>query len=225
MKIIVRLIFILLLAGAVAGVVLEQNAIGAARAEQQVLRSEAEEARRLTEQNKDIAKLREEHEELERLRLANSDLPKLRNQVRQLRRQAEELSKLKVENQGLQQQQQNVAQGVTNSLPPNFIRREALRNAGFGTPEATVQTYFWAMCQGNIERMHDCTMEGREGMNQDQEWERKHVADEMKGFAGFSIIGRQDLSPGMVELELQSSAGGVKMPLKLRLMADGWKID
>ena len=75
--------------------------------------------------------------------------------------------------------------------------------------------------------MYECTADGTDvyDASTESERERKRIGDEMKGFTGFSIIGRQDLSPGLVELTLQSSAGGIKMPMKLKLMPDGWKID
>src|SRR5882757_6860259 len=98
MKIIVRIMLGLILVGAVGIVVINQNAIAAARAEHQTLMGESEEARRLAEQNKDLARLRAEHGEWEKLHEDNRVLSKLRTEATQWRRRVQEMANLRVEN-------------------------------------------------------------------------------------------------------------------------------
>ena len=230
MKIILRWLAVLLMAGVVAVAGWKQNAIATARAEHSALMGESEEARRLAEQNKEIERLRGESEELKKLREENKDLPKLRNEVRQLRRQAEELTKLRGENERLRSQQVVAPEyhDCPPPVPPDFIARDALVDAGLGSPEATVQTYFWAMCQGNIRRSWDCLSAGDVLAPGGAEWERgqqREMANHMKNFKGFLIAGRQDISPDEVELTLQSKIGGTTIPMKFKRMDDGWKLE
>src|ERR1700677_799969 len=226
MKIIKRAVIGLLLAGGVAAVGWKQNAIAEARAEHQALMSESEEARRLTEENKGIGKLRGEHEELEKLRGETRDLPKLRNEARQLRRQAEELAKLRAENERLRGMQASGAPDKTPApLPPNFVARAAMVDAGLGSPEATAQTFFWAMSQGNTERLSECSVNGPRSSAPNPDKERADLVEQMKDFPGFGITERRDISPDEVELSLQTAAGGSAVPMKLKRVDGGWKVE
>lgn len=228
MKTMIGLLMALALAGVVAAVVLEQNAIGAARAEQKVLTSESEEARRLTAQNQGIEKLRAENEEVVKLREENKELLKLRNEVRRLRRDAEGLGQLRSENQGLEARLKSVSQpGQPVEIPADYIKRDALMDAGQATPEATVQTFFWAQCQGKIERAADCELSGRDYKDwtaEEREKEGKRMADGFRNFSGFRIAGKHEISPDEVELDLQSNPGGSTMPMKLKRTDAGWKL-
>ncbi len=215
--------------GGIGMAVLQHNAIARTRAEHQALVSDGEEARRLAEQNKDIARLRAESSEAEKLREQNKDLPSLRNEVRQLRRQAGDLAKLRTENGNLQARLQSGSQPNVTSMPPDFIGRAALFDAGQSTPEATVRTFFWAASQGNIQRAAACTLAGADNSralsDADREQEQKRMANEFKDFAGFRIAEKQEISPDEVELKLQSSAGGEAMPMKLKRTDAGWKME
>lgn len=98
--------------------------------------------------------------EITNLRTENHELPKLRNEVRQLRDQQQELERLKAENSRLRAlaQQANMEPPI---LPPflagqPILSKDSLTNAGFATPEATAQTYFWAIREVNLEAWMNC---------------------------------------------------------------------
>jgi hypothetical protein len=60
------------------------------------------------------------------------------------------------ENQLLLDQQKLATGQLGASLSPGAIPKAALVDSGLGSPEATVQTFFWAMCSGNLERLAQC---------------------------------------------------------------------
>ncbi len=217
---------LVLLAGGIVAVGFKQSAVARLRAEQQVLLSESQEARQLAAENEGIAKLREEYAEVVKLRDENKDLPRLRNEARQLRRQAEESGKLSAENERLRDTiSANQSRGKSGApaLPADFVTRAAMGDVGLSTPEAAVQTAFWAMSQGNLERVAQCFVDGGPNLN-NAERERTDMMEGMKSFPGFRIAEKKMISPDEVELGMQSSMGGPAAPIKLKLVGNEWKI-
>src|SRR5258706_5446877 len=94
-------------------------------------------------------------EELERLRGETRDLLKLRNQISQLRSQVPQLAQAQAQNERLRQALQSAPAPVENpaaATPPGFTSREALVESGLATPEATLQSFFRAMRDGDVPR-------------------------------------------------------------------------
>src|SRR5688500_5658323 len=94
-------------------------------------------------------------DEIVQLEQANRDLPKLRNAVRTLREEKRELDRLASENERLATAIKTTPRSNAPRLSEaeGFVLREKWSNAGFGTPEATVQTFFWAITQRNAKRL------------------------------------------------------------------------
>jgi hypothetical protein len=98
--------------------------------------------------------------EISNLQAQNHELPKLRNEVRELREQQQELETLRTENARLNSLAQRA--NIQPSAPPPFLAnlpvmsKESLTNAGFATPEATAQTYFWAVREANQKAWMNC---------------------------------------------------------------------
>jgi hypothetical protein len=180
---------------------------------------------RLTEQNKSVAQLREQATGADALKKENAELPKLRNEARQLRRKVEELDQLRSENQRLLAASKQT--GIANaSLPPDFIARASLADAGFGTPEATVQTIFWAATHGNIERVSQCELTPEPNVpDGEKEKLRESIKAELSQFPGFRVAEKKILNDDEVELKVQTTAGGVVQKLVLKRTESGeWKI-
>ena len=53
------------------------------------------------------------------------------------------------------------AQTPAPATPAGFVAREALADLGLESPEAAVQTFFRALRDGDVQRMHDCTGDAR----------------------------------------------------------------
>src|SRR5688572_13477447 len=76
---------------------------------------------------------------------ASAELPLLRNEVRQLREQQQLSEKLRAENERLRADAESGASPARFSEKEGYLSREAWTNAGMGTPEAVVQTFFQAL--------------------------------------------------------------------------------
>jgi len=169
-------------------------------------------------------------EERERLRRENQDLPRLRNQVRQLRSRAAELVQARGENERLMAARENrPGQPVTPVITPEgFIAREALADMGLDTPEATVQTFFRALRDGDVQRMSDVIGQPRLSPQQleltgpEKSLEMKQ---QMQTFSNFKIVERKEISPDELEVSLQSSLGPSIIRLTLLRKGNQWLVD
>ena len=231
MKTMLKMAAALVLLVMIGGAVTLQSAIKDARTEQQELSKAGADAGAQAE-GKDGSLPAGANDEVLRLREANKDLPKLRNEVRQLRRRADEMAKLRADNERLQ----NVSKQGAKQYPPDFVRRAALVDKGLATPEATIQTFMWAMTQGNVSRMKDCmSAEDAAKLSQQQSDDqmREDMAKAGKAIPGFRIAGRHDISPSEVEItvEVMPSADGsigsdgTDRPIKLKRVGNDWKLE
>lgn len=224
--ILTRSLLVLLAAGCVAAIVLNQNAIARLHLEKQSLLAESQEAQRLARENQNLDGLRQINREGDALRQENKDLPRLRNEVRQLRLQLADLEKLRAENQRLLAQPKSSAANPAASiaLPADFIPKSALTEAGLDTPEAAVQTFYAAMCHGDVKRMFQCFEPEVDPNSRDAERMRQDLLNETKGFPGYRIAEKKVVSPNEVILGLQSSVGGQVMPMTVSRIGNEWRI-
>jgi hypothetical protein len=218
----------LLLAGAVAVVAMQHNSIVGLRDENQMLMKDADEARELAKENAEVPQLRSQGAEIAKLQEENRELPGLRSQAGQLRRQAADLEKLRAENQRLQAQlKSGTTQGGAAGLPLDFITRDALRDMGQATPENTMQTFFWAMSTGNVQRAAQCSVNGADMLARmpDLEAEAKDMVKQASAFPGFRIAEKTNLAPDEVQLGIEAKPGGVVAPVKFKFDSGQWKIE
>ena len=212
------LCFLLLSSVIVAGV-FQHGAIARATSERQALLKDSEEVDRFTQENADLDQLRSTNQALAEFRSRQRDLARFRNEVSQLRTQGAEAARLRIENQQMVSSQKG-----GGAAPANFVTREKMADAGLGTPEAAVQTIFFAMIQGDIKRLMQC-QSTEEQMTPEQEKEqgdtfRRHFAN----FPGFMISETKIISPDEEELGVQSSPGGVVIPVHLIRTGNDWKV-
>lgn len=223
MKTILKLAAGVILLVMIGGAVTLQSAIKDARSEQQSLQQSGADAG-ATQQKNDAAQPTAESVEAAKLREANKELPKLRNEVRQLRRQAEALAKLQAENEKLK----NAPVPGARQYPPDYIRRAALVDAGLATPEATMQTFLWAMTRGNLERMKSCLASNRlaDLPQMSAEQFQKQAEEAAKVMPGFRIVERTDMSPYVVRLKVEMMPGmeDAEREGVLERVGNEWKI-
>ena len=169
------------------------------------------------------------------LRVQTRDLAKLRNEVSQLRTRPSELAAARTENARLIEAKQTGAP-LPREVPPGFISKEQLRNAGYESPEDALQTLFWAMregsyqlamqlfASGNRERVHfeSLTPEKRA---QDEEGFRQRASQQlMKNFNDFSVAQREQISEDAVILHVRSSVGTNTLKFELKRFGNEWKL-
>ena len=223
MKIVLKLAAIVLLIVMIGGAVTLQSAIKDARAEQQELSKSGADVG-APQENKNAAGPTAESDELQRLREANKDLPKLRNEVRQLRRQADEMAKLRADNERLK----NGPKQGAKQYPPDYIKRDAMGDAGLATPEAAVQTFFWAMTRGNYQRFKDCLSPEAMKVLADESEEKftASSAEASKVLPGFRIADKQVISADEVKLtiELMPGVENASQGMTLKHIGNEWKL-
>lgn len=191
-----RCLLALGLAGAVAYVVVQRNALGKLREEQAALAANGDEAARLTRENDELRSLHGNSTEAAQLREQNKDLPRLRNEARQLRRKMDEWTALKAENDRLRSRQTEMASGGgAPARPPGFVAKNTLYDAGLATPEAALKTMIWAWSQGNLERMGQClTPDQLADFKKEMEEHREEMARIGAALPGYRIVDTNSVS-------------------------------
>jgi cell division protein FtsB len=224
-----------LLAGLVVTAVVQKKSVSSLRSVNADLQQQNEEAAQLTRENAELSNLRSANQEITALREANKDLPRLRNEVRQLRQAKPEIEKLRAENTRLAA----AMNSQTNTARPRlaemegYVAKETWANAGFATPEAALQTFFWAAQQGDLQRMAECLApEGRRDFEKEfagkTEEERSKKIEQnlapLVRIGGYRIAERQQTSEDKVTLGVQAAAGGRVMPFPVQRIGNEWKL-
>jgi len=224
----------LLLAGAVTGALVQRSALSRVRADNRQWHEQGIEAQRLAHENANLDQLRKENREVENLRNETRDLHKLRNEVRQLREQKPDLDKLRSENQRLRART-NASGGPTTrgSDARPEVTKELLADGGWGSPEAAIQTFFWAIRERNAQRIRAC-FSGEVGRNiRDQSDEEVLAgASHMMGtFTGFQIVAKKIVSADEIKLGIrviqatgQGESASTDMALPFKRAGAEWKI-
>lgn len=215
----------------------------------------------LREAQQEIGRLRSDQAALIALRAALTnhqppaanelELLRLRNEVSRLRSQRQEHRRLKAENERLAEEMQTAA-----AHPPDiagmegYVASKSWENAGFQTPEATLQTFFWAARDGDFARLAECfsgnqrehfTALDRPGHEQQRETMLNELR-QMIPVDGYRMVGKEIQEEGFltqnggpptgeearistkVLLRVQAVTGGALWSVSLRLQADGWKL-
>jgi len=211
------------LAGSVALALHQRSEIARAEADHQALAADRSEAERLEQENSGLEALRAAHDEAQRLQQPNKrELARLRNELSQFRRLAAEAARLRAENEHLASAQS--AADRSGAVPANFIPNEQMADMGLGSPEATVETYLYAMTQGNAERLFQC-MGNPPGTTPD---DLKNEADFLKrqfaSFPGYFIAEINIRSADEEQLDVRAVAGGVSFPVHLVRNGNEWNV-
>lgn len=172
-------------------------------------------------------------EETAALRAQTRELPKLRNEVNQLRAKQNEVMTARAEHEQLVRAQQSGAR-LPREVAPGFISKEQLRNAGYETPEDAIQTFFWAMREGNFElAMQSLSPEERELARlerlspekraQEETNFKRDVQETMEHFNDFTVARREQLSDDTVALHVRSSISTNTSKFQLKRFGAEWK--
>jgi hypothetical protein len=174
-------------------------------------------------------------QEVTALREETKELPKLRNEVSQFRATQIELTKARAENARLLEAKRT-GLSIPREAPPGFILKEQLKNAGFATPEAAVQTFFWAMSQGDLGTMLQALSAGSEDKKHIEnsppeeraELELKVKADRnrnpMNNFRDFAVRQKEVISDTAVVLYVGSSPSTKTTKIQMEQNGGEWRL-
>jgi len=207
--------------GGVIVCVAQRDAVARANVEHHVLLKDSEEAERLTRENGDLEKQRAVYEEVKSLRKGRTELARLRGEWERLRAQVAAVDKLRTENQQLATSEGG---GETNALPANFISRTEMADVGLGTPEATVQTFFHAMIQGDLAQVQQFHDEYAGLSPEQQQQEGESLRQEFANFTGFAITEQNMVSRDEAQIGVVAITGGVVYKMHLIRVGDQWNV-
>ena len=232
MRTLAKLLGVALLVAGVAVIMQQRSALARTRAEHEELLSGQQEAEQLREENAELETLRLANAQIKQLERDNRDLPKLRNDVRRLREQAAEAAGLRADNARLSEavNHKSIPTDAT-VLPPDFISRASLKDMGLATPEAAVETYFCALCNGDAHRLQDCdegTASSGPGYTQPTPEQvasqRATLLKQTASFVGYRIASKHQISPNRIDIDVQGSSDNVTLPLHLTLEENEWRV-
>lgn len=171
------------------------------------------------------------------LREQTRDLPKLRNEVSQLRARRAELVAARAENARLLEVKRTGAM-LPREIPPGFIAKEQLQNAGYATPEAAVETFFWAMRESRLDLMLQSLSPNHRDRKNFERLPPETRAQQISGFSAgnlgsprisnfsdFTVMEREQISDETVLLSLRSSASAKVAKYRLKRLGTEWKIE
>lgn len=224
LKITIRSLMILVLVGLICWINANQKAISQGREMHRLLDDQQKKAERRTAEYEASADHRQAKIEIQSLSEENRELPKLRNEVRQLHRQTEELARLRSDHERLLARQKT---GASTPLPleatAGFIPRSALTDAGFNSPEAAVQTFFYAMSQANVERFGQCFAE--DTVKRADSGLHDELLEQMKLFTGYRLAGKKAVSDDQVIIGVRTAISEQVLPIPLKRIGNEWKLD
>jgi hypothetical protein len=174
-------------------------------------------------------------QELRALREQTKELPKLRNEISQLRSMQVELARARAENERLLDARRTGSL-IPHEPPPGFISKDRLTFAGYATPEAAIETFFWAMREGNVgavmeslspgneDRLHFEQMDTKAREKLDQKFKDDGQRRTMEHFNDFTIASREETARGVFRFHIRSSVVTNTFPLELGRFGNEWKL-
>ena len=227
-----KIIAVCLLAAAVGAAWGQRNSIAALREKNIELRQQAN-AENAARENRG-APPRVDDQEIQSLTEATRELPKLRNEVRQLRQQKPEIDRLRSENGQLAAQISSGANRPKLAQMEGYVAKEQWVQAGFATPEATIQSFFWAVANQDTAYIVQC-MAPKMKREFDREFAGKSPEEQQKVFAegmgtlgrmgGYRIAGTEQVSENKVIIGIEAAAGGHVMKMPLERIGNEWKLN
>jgi hypothetical protein len=157
----------------------------------------------------------------------SAELLQLRDQVSRLTRRKQEFSAVKNENNRMREQ---LAARATNAikLPPNYVRRINARMAGYNTPEATAETFLWAINNRDfVNLLRTMTPESAEGLEEAVARGSRNVEDVFGNamLPGFLISGRTNYDEHRIGLKVEVLPGGPTDEMRFRQINGQWKLE
>jgi hypothetical protein len=157
----------------------------------------------------------------------SNELLRLRNEVNQLTRRKKELASVQPENDRLRVQLASAGTNKHDILPSGYVRKSVARNAGYTTPEATVETLLWAAQNKDLKAfLEGLAPETAKSLQASFARSGKSMEEIFKStdqFPGFRILSKEEAGPGEMKLSLEIAPGMEPALIKLRLINGQWK--
>jgi hypothetical protein len=162
------------------------------------------------------------------------ELLRLRNQVTRLRGESQGLEAALQENVSLTERLAAAKANPASAgvvLPPGYILRRTARNAGQATPEATVETFLWALEHRELPTLlqtlsPDAAQKLAEMITRSEQQGDDFWRDASK-LPGMRVSDQKPMPDGAVELKLSMDIEGTadQQTTKARLLDGRWRLD
>jgi hypothetical protein len=202
------------------------------RAENAALQKDSAEASHLkADLEKSNGDEAQDAEEITRLREENRDLLKLRGEINQLRDAKVQFEKVSAENQRLVAQAKNMANADSKqSMQPVTILINNLINRGWGTPEDTLQTFYWAQRDGNSDALQHSVTPRSWNTFRDYADPGNWRQQQFKDIGSIDIVAQRDLNATTVQIGIQLNQASnpqhnQKIIVTLVLHDGVWRVD
>jgi hypothetical protein len=153
------------------------------------------------------------------------ELLQLRNQVGQLRRRRAELESVQAEHERLTNE---VAVRATNgmALPSDYIRKSDARLAGYTSPEATIQSFLYALRNRETNSLlHALATQEDSALQSQKEQNIVEIFEGGKSLFGLRIVRQHQNRPDYIEAQVEVVPGSPPAPINFRLENGEWKMD
>lgn len=206
---------------AVASVLVQHGQIARLSAEAQRVRQERMAA--------PAAPVAAQPEPVERLSDAEeSQLLRLRSQVTMLLARRRELAGVHAENDQLRAR---LAASLTNAaaatgLPPGYVLRSQARWVGLATPEATIQSFLWALRNRDFTNLlQTLAPEAAQELQRNFQQAGGNVGDLFDlPFPGLAILNRETLPDGSIEATVEIGPGMTIPKFRFQPVGGEWKM-
>lgn len=227
------IVIVVAIAAGLSGIAWQRSALSDLREENRRLRDHTAAAERMARENGDIPQLRVENEEIRTLRTETRDLHKLRNEVRQLREQVKGLAQVRNENQRLRISASRTNTATTSAAVQPPVTLDQVSFMGMETPEATLQSFLWAVRQEDIQTFRNCLTPERQAemASRSEDMIREYVKGLKSQMNGLRIAARKDVSADEVQLGLLIYAENLephaesKAALSFKRIGNQWRLD
>jgi hypothetical protein len=211
----------------------QSRALAQLRLEQRRLADQEAEATRLRLENDRIPDLRNRQQEISRWRQDNQDLHRLRNDVRLLRDQVKGQEKTPAARPNPPAGGSAREPGPASAAAPGFVAKESFTFGGYASPEAAMQSFFWALREGQLDLVQQAlTPEARQQLQAQPADQYQQMAAEMALLKSYRIAARKVVSENEVRLGLQvvfepkpDELRTEETTLPLKRVGHDWKLD
>lgn len=167
-------------------------------------------------------------DELEELEERAGRIHRLRGDVTTAMQQEQELSeRVQSLTARVRDRTNNVANGETPGVPPEYIHRDDLRNRGNETPEATLESFFFGNVHGDILLLR-FVMPGSVGGAELDALAHQKMADEIRQvfdtFPGYQIVSREEIAEDEVRIRITTTPRAVPTGITLKLTNGRWVV-
>jgi len=148
------------------------------------------------------------------------ELLRLRAEATRLRARQHELEPVRAENEALREQVRG------NRPPPGYLRMQELRFSGQTTPEATLQSFIWAIGQGDTNTL--CQLltdeDAAQFMNDPEGRQQKELRAAAHMLPGFRLVEIKQRSPTEAALTVELLPGEPAQEIIVRLQGGRWRM-